>query len=51
MRLLTHHNLTFIAAVMSELREAILQGCLSEVTKALRGGATPRFSQTAGGVQ
>ncbi|HEY7891590.1 MAG TPA: tRNA guanosine(34) transglycosylase Tgt [Solirubrobacteraceae bacterium] len=39
MRLLTAHNLTFIAALMSELRTAIIAGRLAEVTSALRAGA------------
>jgi len=41
MRLLTMHNLAFIAAVMSDLRGAIINGRLGEVASALRAGATP----------
>ncbi len=37
-RLLTLHNLTFIARLMAELREAILEGRLAEVAGALRTG-------------
>lgn len=38
MRLLTHHNLTFVTRLMSDLREAILSGGLSEVAARLRSG-------------
>jgi queuine tRNA-ribosyltransferase len=41
MRLLTLHNLAFIAAVMSDLRGAIIDGRLGEVAGALRAGAAP----------
>ena len=41
MRLLTMHNLAFIARLMADLRGAILQGRLSEVAAALRAGAAP----------
>jgi queuine tRNA-ribosyltransferase len=41
MRLLTLHNLTFIARLMSDLREAVVQGRLGEVAAALRAGAAP----------
>jgi queuine tRNA-ribosyltransferase len=37
MRLLTVHNLTFIARLMSDLREAIFEGRLTEVAATLRG--------------
>ena len=37
MRLLTQHNLTFMAHLMSELREGILQGTLAGVAARLRG--------------
>jgi queuine tRNA-ribosyltransferase len=40
-RLLTLHNLTFIARLMADLRGAILEGRLAEVAAALRGGAAP----------
>jgi queuine tRNA-ribosyltransferase len=36
MRLLTLHNLTFMAGIMSDLRSAILQGTLAEVAARLR---------------
>ncbi len=38
MRLLTEHNLAFVARLMSDLREAILGGCLPEVAHSLRQG-------------
>jgi queuine tRNA-ribosyltransferase len=41
MRLLTLHNLTFLARVMADLRGAILAGRLPEVAAALRAGAAP----------
>jgi queuine tRNA-ribosyltransferase len=41
MRLLTLHNLAFIAGLMADLRGAIVAGRLAEVAAALRGGATP----------
>jgi queuine tRNA-ribosyltransferase len=41
MRLLTLHNLAFIARLMADLREAILAGRLGEVAGALRSGAAP----------
>jgi queuine tRNA-ribosyltransferase len=41
MRLLTLHNLAFIARLMGDLRQAILAGRLSEVAAALRAGAAP----------
>jgi queuine tRNA-ribosyltransferase len=37
-RLLTLHNLTFIAALMTRLRDAIIDGRLREVAAALRAG-------------
>jgi queuine tRNA-ribosyltransferase len=37
-RLLTLHNLTFIAALMSRLRAAIIDGRLGEVARELREG-------------
>jgi queuine tRNA-ribosyltransferase len=40
-RLLTLHNLTFVARVMSDLRAAIVAGRLEEVAGALREGAAP----------
>jgi queuine tRNA-ribosyltransferase len=41
MRLLTLHNLAFIARLMADLRAAILLGRLPEAAAALRGGASP----------
>jgi queuine tRNA-ribosyltransferase len=41
MRLLTLHNLAFIAGVMADLRAAIHAGRLTEVAAALRAGAAP----------
>ncbi len=41
MRLLTLHNLTFMARLMADLRGAILAGRLPEVAAALRAGAAP----------
>ncbi len=41
MRLLTLHNLAFLARLMADLRGAILAGCLPEVAAALRAGAAP----------
>jgi queuine tRNA-ribosyltransferase len=38
MRLLTLHNLTFMARLMRELREGILAGRLAEVAARLRAG-------------
>jgi queuine tRNA-ribosyltransferase len=40
-RLLTLHNLTFIAALMARLRGAIIDGRLREVAAQLRGGLDP----------
>ncbi len=39
--LLTLHNLTFIATLMSRLRTAIIDGCLPAVARALREGDSP----------
>jgi queuine tRNA-ribosyltransferase len=41
MRLLTLHNLVFLARLMADLRGAILAGGLPEVAAALRAGAAP----------
>ncbi|MGD0980551.1 MAG: tRNA guanosine(34) transglycosylase Tgt [Solirubrobacteraceae bacterium] len=40
-RLLSAHNLTFIARLMADLRAAIIAGRLREVASALRAGAAP----------
>ncbi len=44
MRLLTLHNLAFLARLMADLRGAILAGRLPEVAGALRAGAAPATS-------
>ncbi len=41
MRLLTAHNLTFVARLMQDLRHAIAAGTLGDVAAALRAGAAP----------
>ena len=41
MRLLTIHNLAYLARLMADLRGAIADGRLPEVTAALRAGAAP----------
>ncbi len=41
MRLLTEHNLAFMALLMSDLREGILCGELDAVARAIADGATP----------
>jgi queuine tRNA-ribosyltransferase len=41
MRLLTLHNLAFVARLMARLRDAIVVGRLAEEAAALRGGAAP----------
>jgi queuine tRNA-ribosyltransferase len=40
-RLLTLHNLAFLARLMADLRGALLAGCLPEVAAALRAGVAP----------
>jgi queuine tRNA-ribosyltransferase len=40
-RLLTLHNLAFIARLMADLRAALVAGTLAEVAAAVRGGAAP----------
>ena len=47
MRLLTQHNLTFIARLMRDLREAIVEGRLAEVAESLRSGAPPSLTAAA----
>jgi queuine tRNA-ribosyltransferase len=49
MRLLTAHNLAFIASLMTRLREAIAAGTLAQTAAALRAGASPteRFRSPA----
>ena len=41
MRLMTLHNLTFVARVMDALRDAVTAGTLARTTAALRDGAAP----------
>jgi queuine tRNA-ribosyltransferase len=41
LRLVTVHNLAFVARVMRRLRDAILAGTLAEEAAAIRGGAAP----------
>jgi queuine tRNA-ribosyltransferase len=41
LRLVTLHNLSFIARLMADLRAAIATGTLAEVAAAIRGGASP----------
>lgn len=45
-RLLTLHNLTFIARLMGDLRAAVLGGTLAATAEALRSGAPPGVSLT-----
>jgi queuine tRNA-ribosyltransferase len=40
-RLVTLHNLSFVARLMSDLRAAIEQGRLGDVASALRAGGAP----------
>ena len=49
-RLVTLHNLAFVARVMADLRAAILAGTLSEVAAALRAGAAPSGKHAGAGV-
>jgi queuine tRNA-ribosyltransferase len=43
LRLVTLHNLTFIAKLMGELRAGIEEGRLEEVARAVRSGAAPTW--------
>ncbi|MEA2160215.1 MAG: queuine tRNA-ribosyltransferase [Solirubrobacteraceae bacterium] len=47
MRLVTLHNLSFIAELMGDLRRGIDHGSLLEVAAALRAGATPGATVTS----
>ncbi|MGI8730945.1 MAG: tRNA guanosine(34) transglycosylase Tgt [Solirubrobacteraceae bacterium] len=47
MRLLTVHNLAFVARLMADLRDAIAAGTLAERAAALRGGAAPAPGRSA----
>ena len=49
-RLVTLHNLAFVARVIADLRAAILAGTLSEVAAALRAGAAPSGKHAGAGV-
>jgi queuine tRNA-ribosyltransferase len=49
-RLLTLHNLHFIARLMDDLRQAIEAGRFTELATALRNGATPRVGPPSLGV-
>jgi queuine tRNA-ribosyltransferase len=46
-RLLTLHNLTYLARLMRDLREAIAAGTLAETAAALRAGAPPSTAPVA----
>lgn len=46
-RLLTLHNLTYLARLMRDLREAIAAGTLAETAAALRAGAPPSTDPVA----
>jgi queuine tRNA-ribosyltransferase len=48
MRLVTLHNLAFVQRLMTDLREAILNGTLAETAAALRSGAAPGLARSAG---
>jgi queuine tRNA-ribosyltransferase len=48
MRLVTLHNLSFVARLMADLRAAILAGTLASTAAALRAGAAPGLARTAG---
>lgn len=51
LRLITLHNLSFIAAVMGDLRAGIDGGRLPEVADELRGGATPTWCSGRSGAE
>ncbi len=48
-RLITMHNLAFLARLMGDLREAILDGSLAGVASAWRAGTPPAPTATAAG--
>jgi queuine tRNA-ribosyltransferase len=48
LRLVTLHNLAFVARLMADLRAAIAAGTLAEVAAAVRGGAAPGGLAAAG---
>jgi queuine tRNA-ribosyltransferase len=47
LRLITQHNLSFVARLMADLREAIPAGRLSEVAEAVLAGAAPGSAATS----
>ena len=47
LRLVTLHNLSFVARLMEDLREAIDAGRLREVSKALASGSPPAGLSTS----
>jgi queuine tRNA-ribosyltransferase len=47
LRLITLHNLHFVAGLMADLRDAIDQGRLAQAAAALRAGATPGRALTS----
>lgn len=42
LRMVTLHNLAYVARLMADLRDAVMTGTLAERAAALRGGAPPR---------
>jgi queuine tRNA-ribosyltransferase len=48
-RLVTLHNLTFVAGVMADLRDAIAGGRLSEVAEGFRRGSAPAHGRARSG--
>jgi queuine tRNA-ribosyltransferase len=48
LRLVTLHNLAFLQRLMTDLREAILDGTLPQTAAALRSGAAPGLARSAG---
>jgi queuine tRNA-ribosyltransferase len=47
LRLITQHNLSFVARLMSDLREAIAHGRLAAVSEAVLAGAAPGSAATS----
>jgi queuine tRNA-ribosyltransferase len=50
LRLVTLHNLAFIARLMADLRAGIAAGTLPQVAAAVRAGSPPGMSSATGGV-
>jgi queuine tRNA-ribosyltransferase len=48
-RLVTLHNLTFVAGVMEDLRVAIAEGRLAEVAEGFRRGSAPAHGRARSG--